>query len=342
MRKVAGAIGHESFKANQRIVFDSNNYDPSRSLGQQSMKWKRAYRFLKMYGLEDFSPTGQRPDVSFGSDEALAQLPEYAEAIIRFSNDAIFTPNPNDIPAWAQTPVGGLIAQLKTFPLMISRMGKELVWNDLRLYAHDSPVIPYKAKNIDAVRGTGDPKRALYYMSLGPLAGMGALASKDIIQGRGGEDRRSHALRERSLSKLGFSGPWENSPDIDAALGWYAEGLLLMGGLGILGDLMSTAVQQADNGVFGRSRMIGTLAGPTYGLFMSGMEGLQGASDYVTAGDNGNAKERAGVKALAHRIPIFGQVGSVRETIVDEIAGEKEGRGGKYSSKYSSRYKSKY
>ena len=38
-------------------------------------------------------------------------------------------------------------------------------------------------------------------------------------------------------------------------LGWYVEGMMMMGGLGLIGDVMHSAVTQVDNGAYGKIRI---------------------------------------------------------------------------------------
>ena len=321
-RRISGAVAHEAFKAEQSKAF--RHYVPGQDLEAQPPQYKQAWRMLRNYGLEDYSPTGSLNE-SFEMDEIM-QSPRFQDAIIKFTNEAIFTPNADDVPYWAQTPIGTIVAQLKTFPLMISRMGKEILWNDTKLFLHDRNVI--KLDNPESVRGTGNPTRAAYFLTLGPAAGYAALNAKDVIQGRGGEENREHKPRDRgdSLQKLlGYNENYHG--DLETYASHYLEGMLLMGGLGLLGDILHSTVQQADNGAYGQLRVVSTLLGPSVGLVTDTVGILGGVKDYLTDGDeNGTGKERAAVRDAVRRVPIIGGMGSVREAITD-AAFEKSKKG---------------
>jgi hypothetical protein len=229
----------------------------------------------------------------------MAGDPVLGEAIIKFADQAIFQPNPNDIPLWAQTPWGSMLFQLKSFPLMMTRLGKHVIDEAMQ----------------------GNVKPLAYFATLGPAFGMGALAAKDIVQMRGGDDERSPELRRRNILKvLGYDEKVHgNEQDF---LGWYVEGMMMMGGLGLVGDVMHSAVTQVDNGAYGKIRIASTVAGPSFGAFMSSVDVLAGAKDMAVGGDNSNAKERSAVRELATRVPVVGGIRAAREGIVDTLAGE--------------------
>ena len=130
---------------------------------------------------------------------------------------------------------GQLIFQLKSFPLKMLRLGR---------YA-----INQAKKNPDGDRNLAP---LLLYMTAGPAMGFTAANVKDVVQMRGGEDNREGEFRERKLSKT--ITPFEGmlNENADKALGWYWDGFMTMGGLGILGELMYDTVQQADNGAYGQ------------------------------------------------------------------------------------------
>ncbi len=91
-----------------------------------------------------------------------------------------------------------------------------------------------------------------------------------------------------------------------------------MGGLGLIGDLMHAAVQQRDNGAYGKMRLAGTVLGPSFGLAMSGFDIAAGGFDALTDGDtDGRGQERMAVREAARRVPVIGGMSSVREAIVD-------------------------
>lgn len=156
-RGIAGAVAHETFKAEQRRALSSRTGEAGR---------KHAIQFLRRYGLAGYINAG---DLS--SDAALSD-PVVRQAILRFTNESIFTPNPNDVPLWAKSPVGALVYQFKSFPMMMSRMA-------LR------------------VAQSGRLGSQLAFLTALPAAGAASLAVKDVILSRGGSDNRSAEVRDR-------------------------------------------------------------------------------------------------------------------------------------------------
>ena len=120
-REIAGMVGYEAFKseiARARKMIEN---------GQQNTKsYATAIRFLQRYGM-----TGENADVDFMldgapnlndirlDDEKSNKALRYA--IMKFANETVYTPNPNDIPAMVQTPWGSMLFQLKSFQLMMAR-----------------------------------------------------------------------------------------------------------------------------------------------------------------------------------------------------------------------------
>jgi hypothetical protein len=312
-RQLAGAVGFESFRTMAKRAHRHHN--PSLPIEQQTRDYKIAARYLRRYGLEEFLPGGLRAGESITpelgrSDEAVRL------AVVRFADESVFVPNANDNPLWAQTPMGKIVFQLKSFPLMMMRMSGYV---------------------LDEFRGGGDGAKAsnpwplFYLLSVGPGLGMGALAVKDLVQMRGGEDGRESALRERQLEgiaeRLGFDPAMHG--DVDTFMGWYLEGLLLSGGLGLIGEILYGVAEHAENGAYGQVRIASLIAGPTAGLGFSGINMIGGAQDWLTgATPDSNAKERSGVREFAQRIPIVGGVRNAREGIVDALAGPAPQTGG--------------
>ena len=313
-RMIAGATGFESFIAMQKKAF--NKHQAGLPYSKQSSSYKTAHRYLSRYGLQEFLPEGKLAGESLG-DKSVADKfmkdekgtdPSVRMAIIKFADEAIFQPNPNDIPLWAQTPIGALVFQLKSFPLMMTRLTGHVL----------------------SEANHGNLKPLAYLATLGPAFGMGTLAVKDIVQQRGGEDGESAALRKRNIAKtLGHNE--KTHGNVDDFLGWYVESMLVMGGLGLMGDVIHSAVSQVDNGAYGQQRMWGTVLGPTFGLGNAGMQVVAGAMD---ESDNSNAKERSAMREIATRVPILGGNRKIRESIVEATAGEpdKGGTGGWTSS----------
>lgn len=292
-REIAGATGYEAIRAMHAKARKS--FKQGVPYAQQPAEYKIAHRFMRNYGLSEFLPGANRANEVI-DPRLMAEDDTVRMAVIKFADDAIFQPNPNDVPLWAQTPIGSLVFQLKSFPLMMSRFSSHI----LR----------------EANRGNFEPLIEL--ASVGPAFGMATLATKDIIQQRGGDDERSAELRKRNIYKLmGYDEKIHgNENDF---LGWYVEGLMVMGGLGLLGDVIHSTVSQVDNGAYGQLRIWGTVLGPSFGL---GGAIQQGAAAILDDSDNSNAKERSGMRELATRVPILGGNRAFREGLVDATAGE--------------------
>lgn len=305
MREIAGATAFEHFKASARIAQEA----PSTRQG------RLAKRSLDEFGLQSLYEKGA-PHIDMimrsGGTEAEHPMYETIQAgMIKFANESIFAPNKNDLPQWATTPAGQLIFQLKSFPLKMLRLGRYAFKEALR---------------------SDDPNYAplLLYMTAGPAMGFTAANVKDVVQSRGGEDNRQAEFRERKLSKTVTPLEGMLSENADKALGWYWDGFMTMGGLGILGELMYDTVNQVDNGAYGKVRIAETFLGPTSGLFFDALtiaEGGMSAVGDAISGEGTNGKERAAVREIISRAPIIGQHSGMRESIVDKIAGEKGARG---------------
>jgi hypothetical protein len=310
-RRVAGATGHEAFKTMQRQAF--KHYKPGyKSQDQPSEKYKIAHRFLHKHGLGDFLPDGSKKNISL-TDNALLKDDEAVRiAVISFANESSFLPNADDIPTWAQTPIGATIFQLKSYPLMLGRLGKEVLLGDLNQF--------FRTGEAEYLR------RPAYFLALGPAFGMGALAAKDIVQMRGGEENRSPELRKRNILKsIGYDE--KTHGDENDFLGWYFEGMVMLGGFGLIMEMMHDIATNVDNGAWGKVRIASTIGGPSVGTAFSGIDVLAGALDIFQNPDS-NSKERSGLREVVRRAPINGQTGAAREAIVDSIAGEAQGRGG--------------
>lgn len=308
-RRMAGAVGYETFKTMQEKA--NRHFVPGKPAAEQPSQYRRAHRFLHRYGLGDFLPNGNRANETLDDTHLKTSDPTVGQAIIRFADEAIFQPNPNDNPMWAQTPIGAILFQLKSFPLMMGRMSG-YVLTELK---------------------EGNFKPFLYLMTAGVGFGAGSVAIKDIVQGRGGEENRSHELRRRNLLKhLGYDEDVHGNED--DFLGWYIDGMLQMGGMGIIADVLYGVVDQAENGAYGQTRIASLLAGPSVGLAFDGVNvlagGMEASTDAVGISETTNAKERAAIRSLATRVPVAGGIRSVREGTVDLLAGE---RGGSSSSR---------
>ena len=298
MRTMAGMVGAEFFSSQQKVAF--KNFDPSKSISQQNTKYKTAHRALMKYGLKEFLPHGERSNESLSSHRALEDDKQFRIALIKFANSTVFQPNSNETPISAQHPAGAIIWQLKSFPLMMSRMSGDV----LKEARH------------------GNLKPLIALATAGPAMGGVALSAKDIIQFRGGDDESSPDTRIRNIAKiLGWDERYGKEDDF---LGWYIEGMMLMGGLGLIGDIVHSAVEQSDNGLYGVNRMASLLLGPSYGLGADAITAVWGAGDALFGRTpRSNAKERAGARAVVGRLPFVGGNKAARETLIDAIAGEK-------------------
>lgn len=311
-RQAAGAVGYESFKTMQRKA--NNFYRRGVPIAEQSRDYKKAHRYLMSYGLGEFLPTGDRHKERLSNMKLLSEDDAVRRAVIQFADQSIFQPNPNDIPMWAQTPIASLVFQLKSFPLMMTRLGK---------YALDEMF-----GDMDTGKLTANPKRMnrnawplLYMASAGPLFGGMALTAKDFSQMRGGDTGEEMDIRNRNILKtLGYNEKIHGNENDFA--GWYVEGMMQMGGLGLFGDVLHSVATQADNGAYGEQRITSALLGPSYGLLSGGVRTFAGAKDWALDSTPSNAKERQAAREVLGRVPVFGGIRSLKEAAVDFVAGE--------------------
>lgn len=308
-RKIAGAVGLETFKTMQSKALRA--FDPAKEVENQRPEFRRAYRFLANYGLGEYA---MKPAEM--SQDSLLKDATLRTALIRFADEAVFTPNPNDIPLWAQTPVGAIIAQLKSFPLMMSRLARS-VGEDAALW------LDPKRKHIGKVAREDANERilpAVYLAAFAPAFGAASLGARDLIQGRGGEDNREHDWRRRNVA--GWLGEKDDgSPGTIA--GWYLEGLMVAGGLGLLADLLHQTAKSVDDGAFGQVRILSALFGPSVSAVADTVNVAGGIVNAMGEEDS-NSKERAAIRAVLGKVPIAGGFTSGRENLVDWFAGERE------------------
>lgn len=317
-REVAGIVGFEAFKSEiqrARRLATAGKYD--------SKSYKTAVRFLTRYGLTgegastDFLDI-KSPELTDIRDSDMQANKALRYALLRFTNEAIFTPNPNDIPIWAQTPWGSMFFQLKSFQLMMARMGK---------YVIDEGV-------------SGNPYPAMYLATAGVGMGWMSAAAKDHVQARGGEDNEQRALRERRFTDTSFG--WlakgvgvEEDSMTDEIAGNYFEGLLAIGGLGLFAELLYNTAEQADNGAYGKVRFAGAILGPSVGVAEDAYDVLiAGPAGYINDPEGKNARRREAVRSVMGRVPIAGGIRGFKESVVDAVAGE-AGSKRKQSSKFN-------
>jgi hypothetical protein len=226
----------------------------------------------------------------------------FAAAANRFAQETVFSPDVNERPLWSQTPLGSTAFQLKSFPLQMGRLGR-FAWDEFK---------------------AGNPKPAMAMFAVAPAFAAGSMALRDVVQMRGGEDERSAETRERKASEwLGQMGVKANlDPATDEALGWYLEAMMTGVGLGLLADMMHAAAEQADNGEFGKMRLISQVFGPTAGLLVDDVPNvLMGIYEGIADLKDGAAPERAAWREVITRVPIAGGVRAVREGFVDQMGG---------------------
>jgi cytochrome c551/c552 len=191
--------------------------------------------------------------------------------------------------------------QFKQFPMMMGRLARYTV---------------------DEVRH-GNVWPLTYMMTIGTGFAGGAMALKDVAQARGGDENREAAVRDRSISTVMSRefGVDMDAGEADAFLGWYMQSMLQLGGLGFLAGIFHDAAMQVDNGAYGAQRIAGLVFGPSYSLIANDVFNV--AAGIADANDDSNAKERAAARSIVGRIPMFGQVGAIKEALVDTIADEK-------------------
>lgn len=311
-REAAALIGFESFKAEAKRAQDLLAKGMS-----NSKEYAKARRYLARYGLESYATPGAR--ILGETDMANNDTLRYA--IMRFTNEAIFAPNPNDIPLWAQNPVGMLVFQLKSYPLMMSRMSAYCV-SEFR---------------------AGNPAPIGYLLAAGGMLGSTSLAIRDVAQGRGdtdGDGKTDALFRERYASEGMLSGAvmrWYNSVaadlgldvedggNLDMVLGWFCESMLVAGGFGLFADLMHTAVEQSDNRDYGKMRMMGWMLGPSFSVAGDAIGVTQAAAESIFSDEPSNSTRRAAVRSVAQRVPVLGAIKPFRETVTDIFPAETSG-----------------
>lgn len=316
MREVSGTVGYEWFKKEMKTAIEA--FNPRLPIADQPPAFAIAYRNLKTYGLDHLLAN----NVSIDTPTALSDIPELRHAIIKFANKTVFTPNADDLPLKAQTPLGAVLYQLKSFPLMMARNSKEI----LQGAGYWSSGTPDK--------NARDLGPLLALMTAAPAAGFAVNNIKDVVQGRGGEDANEHKPRQRLLTDVAIVGDIAQAAGMDPEdpgvmnhiLGQYIQGMMMIGGFGLIGDMILSSAESVDNGAYGATRVASTIFGPSVGTFMSAFNVAAGASDatkdILGVNDNSsNAKERQAMREIIGRIPVVGGVKSLKEGIVDATAG---------------------
>ena len=292
-RAGSAAIGHQAM---------THHMNALKKMGAQA-KGSPAYnyhdRFLKKHGL-NYDASQPVPDIT---DENVKR------AVIRFVDNTIFSPKPQDMPLYAATPWGAMIAQLKSFSIMYGRFFAEIMGDFKPAFG------AVAAGDFNTARKY--MTRPALLMTLGPAVAAGSIATKDVVMGRGGDEGQSFGLNtDRRFSQ--FIGKEWADEDLDAMAGWYLQSFLQAGGAGLLGDLFITTAEQQSNGAYGRERITETILGPSYGLANDMLKVGEAAIDAATGGDSAGV-QRQGVREIVSRVPVVGGIRPLREGAVDLV-----------------------
>ena len=305
MRSVASLVGLESFKAEAKKAQDFVANGMTESPG-----YRKAMRYLTRYGLEEYALPGAKAISENSSD--IATNDKMRDAMLRFTNEALFSPNPNDIPLWAQHPVGQIIFQLKSFPLMMGRLSKYTV--------------------TEAMNGNTGPFMML--LATAGIFGSTSLAVKDIVLQRGEDGETFRRRRGTEGAMTGAFIRWYNSvaedlglaaadaSTADAVIGWFAESFMTAGGFGLFADLLHSSVEQADNQDYGAIRTFGAVFGPSASTAFDAIKVVQAAEQQVFSEEPDTRTQRSAVRSVVGRIPFVGGIKSAREEITNAVAGE--------------------
>lgn len=307
-RQVAALVGFESIKSNQMIArreAAAGNTD--------SWQYRKSMRYLRQLGLAQLVNSDPLDSIAKAVDVDAPNGDKIAEALHKFVSESVFQPNRNDAPLWTQDPIASIFWQFKSYPMMMGRLVKR---NFKEAFAFDK-----------AGKYEGDPMGLMYLLTVGAAAGAGTMYVKDVALGRNDDpngDRRS--VRDYKISKIaqefGFDANMDNET-LDLIMGSYANGLLQLGALGFLGDLVFQSAKQVDNGAYGRERIMSQILGPSVGTFSDAIQIIEGGMEALSGeeGDS-NGKQRNAVRKIVKRLPGIGQQNPWVETFVDNVAGE--------------------
>lgn len=321
-RELSAAVGFEAIRAQQIIA------KRERAMGNvDGWAYRAAVRKLRQLGAADLVNQPELTTLIAARNNDMV-----LQAIHRFADESVFQPNRNDIPLWGQDPIRKVFMQLKSYPIMMGRFVRRAVTEavaaekngqDLGFLGSIKGLITGEGKY------AGDPRGLLYLLSVGAGAGLLVSYLRDIVQGRNQEagarsDWRSP--RDYKLSKIaeGFGVELDiDSETLDRFLGSWLQGMVTLGSLGMVGDLMYQSAQQVDNGAYGRQRIASLIFGPSVGTMNDMLTVVEGAHQAVT-GEEGdpNGKQRQAVRMMVKRVPFLGSQQQVVEDIVDNTAGE--------------------
>ena len=144
-------------------------------------------------------------------------------------------------------------------------------------------------------------------------------------QGRGGEENREFASRDRKLTDSYSSAEGmvnrvsdDLGIDADRYLGMYHDGLMMSGGLGFVGEMLVDIANQTDNGYYGMWRTATAIGGPSVSLggrAVRVLGGVQDAAFDAMGFESTNYKERDAFDASFGLVPFVGQMPAVKENL---------------------------
>jgi hypothetical protein len=250
----------------------------------------------------------------------------FERAVIRFTDATIFSPKPHDMPLFANNPWGALAYQLKSFSIMYGRFAVEML--------KDEPVEAWKAlAKGDIGTAAQYMKKPALLMTLGPAIASASIAGKDLVMARGGEEGQSVGINQTTKFS-NIVGPEWSDEQLDAIAGWYTHSFMQAGGLGLLGDILRTTVEQSDNGAYGQLRVADAILGPTFGLGMDLVASVGAVGDMVgeaAGADVTPGRQRQMIRDTVGRVPFLGGNRAFKEGFVDALKpmeGKSSGVGG--------------
>jgi hypothetical protein len=319
-RQMAALVGYESIRANQNIALRE------RMVGNtDSWKYRKSMKYLRELGLGYLAESEK-----LGEFPVAVKDPKVAQAIHKFTNEAVFQPNRNDMPLWTQDPIASIMWQFKSYPTMMGRLAKK---NFSDAFSFENGSLTGKLKGQDVGKYNGDPMGLVYLLSVGAAFGYGGMAAKDVLLGKNMKDNPDdpHSVREVSISKMmqdmGYKDFDLGAPGADKIVGGAIQGLLNLGAMGFVGDLMVQSAKSLDNGAFGRERIMSQIFGPTVGTFSDLIQiadGARLAAQREDGQETGSSQERNAVRKIVSRIPVAGRIDPWVDTFVNATAGPLE------------------
>lgn len=276
-----------------------------------SPAYNRHKRELLKFGM-DFDADQKIPVLGGGTAADHA----FERAVVRFTDATIFSPKPHEMPIFASNPWGAMAYQLKSFSIMYGRFAKEML-------VDETGEAWQAAAKGDWGTAAQYMKKPALLMTLGPAVAAGSIAGKDLVMARGGEDGQSVGINQTTRLSTMTGGPEWSNEQLDAMAGWYVQSFMQAGGLGLLGDIFRTTVEQADNGAYGRQRVSEAILGPTYGLiFNDGLSVYAGVQDAVAeamGADVAPGRQRQAMREVIGRTPLLGGNRFIKEGVIDAV-----------------------